>query len=98
MDAFYAMYSVISGIILNPVMILLKHFILPKNEEEEVSNAIMVLVTCFLGISISVLINYLGNYDAPGITILALGLGVTGTSALTNVGTSFVINKAKTSP
>jgi len=98
MDTYFPIYSLIAGIILNPVMILLKHFVFPKNEEEEISNTLMSLTAAFLGIIFAALINYLGHYSIPAIDIILVGLGIKGTSALTNIPIKATINKLTKSP
>ena len=78
-------FGLLSGIILNPIVILIKHFVLPKNVEGEVTSSLVFIISAILGISIAFFINSQQPVGMPILDVIFLGLGITATSGVTNV-------------
>ena len=84
MTEYEAVFGIVAGALLNPIIIMLKYWVLPKNLEGTVSDAVMQLTSTVLSMIVAFGINIIGNFSSPVISVVMLGLGVKQMSSFTN--------------
>ena len=85
MEAMQASYNLICGVLLNPILVLVKHYLLPATLEDDVSKSFLTLISLVSGMLVSFIVNAAGSYNAPTMLLILMGMGVQGTSQAVNI-------------